>query len=160
METVMHKINAVLCALAGVAGIILAIAVARLTHESVAAGDMMAVLSPDQLKMVPYIIAFCVVYGIAGLLYGYCRFFWDAENNRFLRFFRKWPVYIVAVIIHGMSLVWILPVLFNATMIVRSVSFTLGVIGLVAVVVDVQEYVRQGLSWVWSALRTKVKKKS
>ena len=147
METVMHKINAVLCALAGVAGIILAIAVARLTHESVAAGDMMAVLSPDQMKMVPYIIAFCVVYGIAGLLYGYCRFFWDAENNRFLRFFPTRPVYLVAVIIHGM-------------MIVRSVSFTLGVIGLVAVVVDVQEYVRQGLSWVWSALRTKVKKKS
>lgn len=159
MEKVIHKISAVLCALAGIAGLLVAIAVIRLAKESSNAGEMMALLSPDQMKLIPWIAIFCIVYGIACILYAYCRFFWGEENNAFLRFFRKWPVYIAALFAHGMSLVWILPVLFNATYLVRSVSFALGVVGLAAVVIDAQEYLRMLFAWIISAMRTKITKK-
>lgn len=150
IEHVIHRINAVFCGIIGVFSLFVAYSVARLAAEA----DM----PPDEAALIPYVIAFCIVYGLACLAYAYCRFYWGRENNRFLRFFKKWPVYLLALAAHGLSLIWAVPLLFGLTDLKLWVSLPIGLITVANIFTDAAPYLKALGIWVKDALFTKKKK--
>lgn len=150
VTTVIHKINAILCGAEGLFALFLAFSVGRL----VASPDVD--LPPDALALVPSLMAFCIFYGMVSLFYAYCRFCWGREKNRVLVFFRKWPVYLLALAAHGLSLVWIVPVLFGMTDLRGWFAFPLGFVALLNVIVDAAPYLKTLGVWVMDALTTKI----
>lgn len=150
-KNVIHRINAVLIGLAGLFSLFLAFSVGKL-----AAGpdDMPA----DEIVLVPYLMAFCIFYGLICLLYAYCRFFYGREKNLFLRFVFRWPIYILALFVHGLSLLWAVPILFGWSNLRRLYALPLGMIAVLNLVVDAAPYLKLLGIWVKDALFTKKKK--
>lgn len=153
-STVIHRINAVLLAITGLFSLFTVVSVCKL------AGSKDIDLPPDEKSIIPFVTAFCLIYGLVCLFYAYCRFFWNRENNPVLLFCRKWLVYVLALAAHGLSLIWIIPVLFGMTDLRKMVALPLGLVAAINVITDVAPYLRVLGIWVKEALFTKIKKKS
>lgn len=150
-KNVIHRINAVLIGLAGLFSLFLVFAIGRL----VAGPDELAA---DETALVPYLMAFCIFYGLICIIYAYCRFFSGRENNSFLRFVFKWPIYIFALFVHGLSLLWAIPLLFGLSDLRLPFAMPLGVIALANIVADAAPYLKAAAIWVKDALFPKKKK--
>lgn len=152
--SVLNRVNAVVCGFAGVFSLFVTFAVCRL---GIVEKDM---LSPDETGILPVVIAYCLIYGLISLFYAYCRFHWDREKNRLLVFCRKWMVYVLAAAMHGLSLVWMIPITFGFTDLVSAVTLPLGIAAFANLLTDCWPYIKELGIWVKEALFTKIRKKS
>jgi vacuolar-type H+-ATPase subunit I/STV1 len=142
--------------MAGLFSIILAIAAWKLAVSSEVD------LAPDAAKIVPYLVVFCFVYGFLCLAYAYCRFFLCTETaghhfkipvlNRY-----RWFLYILALVSHGLSLVWVIPVLIGMTDLRLVVSIPLGFLGIANIFSDAAPYLKKLGIWIKEALFTRKK---
>jgi hypothetical protein len=150
-----HRVNAVLTGLTGVFSIILAIAAWKLALSA----DMD--LAPDAEKLIPYLVAFCLFYGIVCLVYAYCRFricTEESEHHFAISVFNyRWLLYVLALVAHGLSLVWLVPVFIGMTDLRLAVSIPLGFVGIANVFCDAAPYLKKLGIWVKEALFTKKK---
>ena len=146
---VIHRINAVFCGLIGVFSLFLAYCVWGLIGMD---------LPPDEVDLIPYVIAFCVFYGLICLFYAYCRFFYDRETTPLLIFCRKWLIYILALFAHGLSLLWAVPMLLGMTDLLRRIALPICFFVIVNVFTDSAPYLKTLGIWVKDALFTKKKK--
>lgn len=149
---VIHRINAVFCGFLGVFSLFLAYNVISL------ATDKDLDLPPDEAGLVPYVIAYCVFYGLVCLFYAYCRFFYGRENNPLLIFCRRWLIYIAALFAHGLTLIWAVPVLIGLTDLRLPFALPIGFLVVVNVFTDSAPYLKALGIWVKDALFTKKKK--
>lgn len=150
-ENVIHRINAVFCGILGIFSLFLAFSVGRLVSEFEG-------MPPDEAALVPYLIAFCIFYGLVSLFYAYCRFFWGRENNPLLIFCRKWLVYVLALFAHGLTLVWAVPLLIGMTDLRMAIALSAGLLVIANVFTDSAPYLKILGIWVKDALFTKKKK--
>lgn len=150
---IIHRINAVICGLLGVFSLFLAYC------EISLATDKSIDLPPDEAVLVPYVVAFCIFYGVVCLFYACCRFCYGRENNPRLIIFRKWPVYILALLAHGLTLLWALPVLIGLTDLRRMFALPIGFLVVINVFTDAAPYLKTLGIWVKDALFSKKIKK-
>lgn len=148
---VIHRINAVFCGILGVFSLFLAYCVGSLATGP---EDM----PPDEAALVPYVIAFCIFYGLICLFYAYCRFCYGRENNPLLIFCRRWLIYILALFTHVFSLIWAVPLLIGMTDLRLAIALPIGFLVVANVITDAAPYLKALGIWVKDALFTKKKK--
>jgi hypothetical protein len=153
-SSVIHRFNAILCGLAGLVSLVIAVGAWRLAVSA----DIE--LASDESKLIPYLVAFCLFYSVVCLVYAYCRFFVNTDLSEHIFkisvFNQRWLLYILALAAHGLSLIWVVPVLIGMSDLRLSVSLPLGLIGAANIFTDAAPYLKKLGIWVREAMFTKV----
>ena len=142
---IVRKITGTICALEGIFTMLMAVMIARLYltegRES---------FSPDELDLFPMLIGFCAFYGILCVFYSYFRFRF-ASGTPLVELFWKYKITVILfIVVSGMSLVWVLPTMLGRTDLMGYIEVPIGIIGMLAIVLDFYLYIRVFVKWMRS----------
>ena len=139
---VVRKITGTICSIQGVFTIFLAVMVWKLF-----ASTSVDYLGVNVSELMPKVISFCLFYGVVNLVYAYLRFFFEKEN-KFVKVCWKYKITVILfILLSGMSLSWVIPTLTASTDLKNFIEVPIGVVGIVAILLDAYLYIRVFVKW-------------